>query len=157
LKWAETANELIAADGSERLLISNAYTNRLVHRWRSEEAGIMVGTQTALKDNPTLTNRLWKGNNPIRLVIDRNLRIPGTYQLFNDDASTIVFNEIKEGEDKHIVYALINFQQPLLEQIMDYCYHYPIQSIIVEGEQHCYSLLLMQVFGMKQGLSVMKR
>jgi diaminohydroxyphosphoribosylaminopyrimidine deaminase/5-amino-6-(5-phosphoribosylamino)uracil reductase len=133
LKWAETANQMMATDTDERLLISNEYSNRLVHRWRSEEAGILVGTNTALKDNPTLTNRLWNGNNPIRLVIDRNLQVPSNYKLFNDEASTVVFNQVKEESDAHIVYAMIDFHKNVLEQIMDYGYQYPIQSILVEG------------------------
>lgn len=133
LKWAETANQKMASDTNERLFISNEYSNRLVHRWRSEEAGILVGTNTALKDNPALTNRLWKGNNPIRLLIDRNLTVPISYKLFNEEAITIVFNEIKEVTDTPIIYALIDFQKNVLEQIMHYCYQYPIQSILVEG------------------------
>lgn len=133
LKWAETANQMIASDSDERLLISNEFSNRLVHRWRSEEAGILVGTQTAMKDNPALTNRLWKGNNPIRLVIDRNLKVPASYKLYNDEATTVVFNEIKEASDNATVFALIDFHKNVLAQIMDYCYQYPLQSVIVEG------------------------
>jgi diaminohydroxyphosphoribosylaminopyrimidine deaminase/5-amino-6-(5-phosphoribosylamino)uracil reductase len=83
LKWAQSMNGRIAGDGEGRVLISNAYTNRLVHRWRSEEAGILVGTRTALADDPALTARLWNGPDPVRLVIDKELRLPGTTLLLS--------------------------------------------------------------------------
>lgn len=83
LKWAQTGDGKIASYSEERLLISNDISNKLVHKWRSEEAAILVGTNTALMDNPSLTNRLWSGKSPIRLVIDMDLRLPKHLQLFN--------------------------------------------------------------------------
>src|SRR5437868_6012424 len=82
LKWAESANGKIGID-TERVLISNEYSDRLVHKWRSEEAAILIGTNTALKDDPSLTTRLWQGNNPVRLVIDMDLRLPSHLKIFN--------------------------------------------------------------------------
>ncbi|MDQ6764196.1 MAG: bifunctional diaminohydroxyphosphoribosylaminopyrimidine deaminase/5-amino-6-(5-phosphoribosylamino)uracil reductase RibD, partial [Bacteroidota bacterium] len=73
LKWAQSANGKIGKKG-ERIFISNDYTNRLVHKWRSEEAAIMIGTNTAQEDNPSLTTRLWQGKNPVRIIIDKKLR-----------------------------------------------------------------------------------
>ncbi len=133
LKWAETANHFIASDTKERLLISNELSNRLVHRWRSEETAIMVGTNTALNDNPTLTNRLWTGKNPIRIVIDQHLKVPTTYHLLQNEAVTIVFNDLKNETDEQLIYAQLDFNKNIIEQIMSYCYTYPIQSILVEG------------------------
>jgi diaminohydroxyphosphoribosylaminopyrimidine deaminase/5-amino-6-(5-phosphoribosylamino)uracil reductase len=60
------------ANSGKRLKISNEFSNRLVHKWRSEEAAILVGTNTALVDDPLLTNRLWNGKSPVRLVIDKD-------------------------------------------------------------------------------------
>ena len=74
LKWAETADGKLSAGSKERLKISNEYSNRLVHQWRSEEASIMIGTNTALYDDPELTTRLWHGRSPTRVVVDMNLR-----------------------------------------------------------------------------------
>ncbi|HVZ96536.1 MAG TPA: bifunctional diaminohydroxyphosphoribosylaminopyrimidine deaminase/5-amino-6-(5-phosphoribosylamino)uracil reductase RibD, partial [Chitinophagaceae bacterium] len=91
LKWAQTANNKIGAV-EKRMLISNEHTNRLVHKWRSEEPAIMIGTNTALQDDPLLTTRLWKGKNPIRIVIDGKLKLPDSLSLFNNEAKTIVFN-----------------------------------------------------------------
>jgi diaminohydroxyphosphoribosylaminopyrimidine deaminase / 5-amino-6-(5-phosphoribosylamino)uracil reductase len=101
LKWAQSANAKIAGqsdrsdDGAGRLHVSNEYSNRLVHKWRSEEASILVGTNTALSDDPALTTKLWSGPNPIRMVIDRELRLPRSLQLFDGKTRTIVFNELK--------------------------------------------------------------
>ncbi len=133
LKWAQTADQMIAATGNERLLISNEFSNRLVHRWRGEEDGILVGTNTALKDNPSLTNRLWKGKNPTRLVIDQHLKIPANSHLFNAEATTIVFNASTDSVNDHLIYVKIDFTNRVLEQVLDFCYAYPLQSILVEG------------------------
>ena len=133
LKWAETADHFIAFNQSTRLLISNEFTNRLVHRWRSEEDGILVGTNTALKDNPALTNRFWKGKNPVRLVIDQHLKIPKEHKLLDAEVTTIVFNQTISASDTQVIYAQIDFNQEILPQVLEICYQYPLQSIIVEG------------------------
>ncbi|MEO5501777.1 MAG: bifunctional diaminohydroxyphosphoribosylaminopyrimidine deaminase/5-amino-6-(5-phosphoribosylamino)uracil reductase RibD, partial [Ginsengibacter sp.] len=95
LKWAQSFDGKIAANSDERTIITNDFTNKLVHEWRSEEAAILVGTNTALKDNPKLTSRLWAGKNPIRIVIDKELRLPAGLNVFNAEAPTIIFNTIK--------------------------------------------------------------
>ena len=133
LKWAETADHFIASNQSARLLISNEFTNRLVHRWRSEEDGILVGTNTALKDDPALTNRFWKGKNPVRLVIDQHLKIPKEHKLLDAEVTTIVFNQSITASDTQVIYAQIDFNQEILPQVLEICYQYPLQSIIVEG------------------------
>jgi diaminohydroxyphosphoribosylaminopyrimidine deaminase/5-amino-6-(5-phosphoribosylamino)uracil reductase len=133
LKWAETANHFIASDSEERLLISNELSNRLVHRWRSEEVAIMVGTNTALKDNPTLTNRYWSGKNPIRILIDQHLKLPYESNLLQWGATTIIFNGLKTGTEDDLIYVLIDFSKNVIDQVLDYCYAFPIQSILIEG------------------------
>ena len=142
LKWAQTVNSKIAADAGERLLITNDYTNRLVHRWRSEEAAILVGTNTALLDNPSLDTRLWYGKSPMRLVIDMDLRLPSSLQLFNGRQTTIVFNTLKHSipeqpvdvhQTKGLYYYQLNEQESVVTQIMQACYALHIQSVLVEG------------------------
>jgi diaminohydroxyphosphoribosylaminopyrimidine deaminase / 5-amino-6-(5-phosphoribosylamino)uracil reductase len=133
LKWAETKNGKIADASSERLLISNEYANRLVHKWRSEEAAILVGTTTALSDDPELTTRLWKGPSPIRLVIDKELKLPASLKLFNQQVKTIVFNYSKQEERENLLYYKLEKQASLVAQIMDALFQLNIQSVIVEG------------------------
>jgi len=131
LKWAESADGKIGK-GNERILISNDYTNRLVHKWRSEEAAILIGTNTALIDDPSLTTRSWKGNNPIRLVIDMDLKLPHHLKVFNKETKTIIFNKLKNEEDDNLTYYKVD-EINMLQQISEALYEFDINSIIVEG------------------------
>ena len=134
IKWAQTADAKVAAeDTRQRLIISNDLTNRLVHRWRSEAAAILVGTNTALMDDPVLDNRLWTGKPPLRMVIDRLLRLPDSLKLFNNKYKTIVFNNIRQETVGETTYVQLNRNPPLISQISDACYTLNIQSILVEG------------------------
>lgn len=133
LKWAETADHKIALGKGERLLISNEYSNRLVHQLRSEYQAILVGTNTAKLDNPALTNRLWNGNNPIRLVIDLDLKLPENLQVFDQIQRTIVFNTYRYEEKKNRLLYKIDTGKNLIQEIMEACLKLNIHSIIVEG------------------------
>lgn len=133
LKWAQSADGKIAGREGKRVFISNEFTNRLVHQWRSEEAAIMVGTTTALKDDPALTTRLYPGNNPLRVVIDMELKLPASLQLFNDAAKTIVFNAQKQAEEDTLSFIKINKNEKVIPQILTALYKMQIQSVIIEG------------------------
>ncbi|MEP6583122.1 MAG: bifunctional diaminohydroxyphosphoribosylaminopyrimidine deaminase/5-amino-6-(5-phosphoribosylamino)uracil reductase RibD [Ginsengibacter sp.] len=132
LKWAQSMNGKIGVDSNERILISNDYSNRLVHKWRSEEAGILIGTNTALHDDPSLTTRLWHGKNPVRIIIDKDLKSPSSLRIFNGEAKTIVYNLSKNSTEENLVYVKLekeNFTQQLIHSLFEM----NIQSIIVEG------------------------
>jgi diaminohydroxyphosphoribosylaminopyrimidine deaminase/5-amino-6-(5-phosphoribosylamino)uracil reductase len=122
-----------AGGGGGRLIISNEYSNRLVHKWRSEEAAILIGTNTALLDNPELTTRLWPGNSPVRLVLDMNLRLPASLKIFNGGVRTIIFNSIKQEEKENLLYYKLEKNKRLLTQLMAALYQLKIQSVLVEG------------------------
>ena len=132
LKWAQSANGKIGSLSGERILISNDYSNRLVHKWRSEEAAILVGTNTALKDNPSLTTRLWEGNNPIRIVIDKENNLPSTLEVFNHEANTIIFNLYKDSIENNLQFIKLE-ASGLLEQILHSLFELNIQSVLIEG------------------------
>jgi diaminohydroxyphosphoribosylaminopyrimidine deaminase/5-amino-6-(5-phosphoribosylamino)uracil reductase len=132
LKWAQTGDGKIGSTG-ERLYISNEYSNRLVHKWRSEEAAILVGTNTALWDDPELTTRLWDGPSPVRLVVDMELRLPDTLKLFDHKIRTIVFNTIKHEEADNLLYYQVTNDVSLVQQIVHALYNLNIQSVLVEG------------------------
>jgi diaminohydroxyphosphoribosylaminopyrimidine deaminase/5-amino-6-(5-phosphoribosylamino)uracil reductase len=156
LKWAQTQNGRISAISpsfslksgaseitpSKRLHISNEFTNRIVHKWRSEEASIAVGTNTALLDDPELTNRYWPGPSPIRLVIDLDLRLPSSLKMFNDKKSfTIIFNskqhtletfQLKEGATGLGFYQ-VTHDVSVVHQVLHALYQLKIQSVLVEG------------------------
>jgi len=133
LKWAQTNNGFIAHKGNERLYISNEYTNRLVHKWRSEEAAILVGTNTVMKDDPALNNRLWKGKCSVRLVLDMDLRLPPSLQVFDRKQSTIVFTSTTQSNDNNLVYYQIEKGKNIPQQILHACYQLNIQSVLIEG------------------------
>ena len=133
LKWAETGDRKIAGNGTGRLYISNEQTNRLVHKWRSEEASILVGTNTALLDDPELTSRNWKGPSPIRLVVDMDLKLPFSLKIFNAKQKTIVFNTIKHEENPNLNFYQVTEDVSLVHQIVNALYQLKIQSLIVEG------------------------
>jgi diaminohydroxyphosphoribosylaminopyrimidine deaminase/5-amino-6-(5-phosphoribosylamino)uracil reductase len=134
LKWAQTGDCIIGNNaGAERLLITNPDTNRLVHRWRSEEDAILVGTNTALQDDPSLDNRLWTGKSPVRLVLDRSLRLPVSLKLFNGEQNTVVLNNNEDRQDGNTRYYAIEKGEELPAQIAKACYNLQLQSLIVEG------------------------
>ena len=131
LKWAQSADHKIGGTG-ERVLISNNYSNRLVHQWRSEEAAILVGTNTALKDNPSLTTRLYPGRSPLRLVIDKQLNLPASLQLLDGSLPTVVFNQLKEEEEGVISYKKVN-EDDFIKGMLQALYEMKVQSVLVEG------------------------
>lgn len=133
LKWAQTAGGRIAGLGDSRLLISNEITNRLVHKWRSEEASILVGPRTALLDDPALTARLWTGPNPIRLVIDKDLQLPPDLKLFDKTVPTIVFNNHRHETQGPVQYYQLATDSSLIQQLVLALHHLKIQSVLVEG------------------------
>src|ERR1051326_7252758 len=116
LKWAETADGFIGIK-NERLKITTEKANKVVHQWRSEEQVIMVGTNTALCDNPKLTTRLVKGKNPLRVVVDEKLNIPYKFHLLDKKIPTIVFTAKKKSSAKNLEYVKIDFKKIVLKQI----------------------------------------
>lgn len=134
LKWAQTADGFIAPDNnSEITWITNSYSRQLVHKLRAEEQAILVGTQTAVTDNPKLNCRTWKGKNPVRIVLDRTLRIPNNHHLFDNSITTIVFTEIERTNSTHLIYETVDFSKNIAPQICDVLYKHQIQSVIIEG------------------------
>lgn len=148
LKWAQTKDgKIAAAERHTRLLISNQYSNRIVHQWRSQEMAILVGTNTALFDDPELATRLWPGVNPIRIVIDMHLRLPKSLKLFDGIIPTLVFNlhrhttpfeKITADELKamRVAYHQVTEDASLVHQMMNALYRMNIQSVLVEGGAH---------------------
>ncbi len=137
LKWAQTADgfmDKLRTDHTQQInWISSPKTQQLTHRWRSEEAAILVGRNTVINDNPSLTCRAVHGKNPLRIVIDRKATLATTqYALFNEDAETLIFNEKKDGQFGHITYCKINFDS-FFEEIMMALSERNIQSVIIEG------------------------
>lgn len=133
LKWAQTADGKIGNVGNNRLLITNDFTNRMVHKWRSDEAGIMAGTNTVMMDDPQLTNRLWHGNHPVRVIIDKDLRLPSSLKVFDGTVKTIVFNALKNEESDNLIYYQVTRDVNLVHQMLNGLYQMKILSVMIEG------------------------
>ena len=140
LKWAETSDGFIDKLRGKNVKqspnwISNSYSQQYVHKMRSDEQAILVGTTTALNDNPSLNVRSWVGINPIRIVLDRTLKIPKNYNLYDESVQTIVFTETQMNSsiNKNVYFEIVNFNKNLIEQICTILFNYEIQSIIIEG------------------------
>lgn len=139
LKWAETRDGFLAPEkeiGQDRkpVWITNSYSRQLVHKWRSEEQAILVGTQTVIDDNPKLNVRDWAGNNPVRVVLDQNNRISKDSFIFDDTVKTIVFtNSEIVSEKENTTFEVLDFSQNIIPQILEVLYQNQIQSIIIEG------------------------
>lgn len=137
LKWAETIDGYIDIDRTNGEKGISWITNPLlripVHKWRSEEMGIMVGTNTAENDNPSLTTRDWAGKNPYRFVIDRDLSLPQNLNLFDGTVPTWVITTKRTEDTKPFSFIFIDFNKEMLQKTMQELYKLEIQSIIVEG------------------------
>lgn len=138
LKWAESQDGFLAPEkiiGQDRkpIWITNQYSRQLVHKWRTEEQAILVGTQTVVDDNPKLNARDWDGNNPVRIVIDQNNRIDESSFVFDDTVKTIIFSKTKKSTKENTQFEVIDFNTNIVTQILDVLYQNQIQSIIVEG------------------------
>lgn len=136
LKWAQTFDGFIDTDRTETqhpTWITNALCKKLVHKQRSEESAILIGTNTAEFDNPALTVREWKGNQPVRLVIDRKRRLSKELTVFDQKETTWVFTENQEEETENPKFIKLNFSQDILPQMLTELYKRDILSVIVEG------------------------
>lgn len=112
--------------------ITTPASKKLVHQWRSEEQAIMVGTNTALNDNPQLNVREIKGKNPLRIVLDLNLRLPEELHLFDKSTPTLVLNGIKNEKEDKLEFIKIK-KDNLIQEILNELYKKEIQSVIIEG------------------------
>jgi len=139
LKWAESHDGFLAPEKTidhdrKPIWITNQYSRQLVHKWRTEEQAILVGTQTVIDDNPKLNARDWEGNNPTRIVIDRNNRIDQNSFVFDDTVKTIIFSsETENSSNENTKFEVIDFNKNIIPQILDVLYQNQIQSIIIEG------------------------
>jgi len=136
LKWAQTLDGFIDTDRTETehpSWITNALAKRLVHKQRSEESAILIGTNTAEFDNPSLTVREWIGNQPVRLVIDRHGRLDVGLHIFDQKAPTWVFTGVEQPDRENLKMIRLHPEQNVIPQLLTELYHRNILSVIVEG------------------------
>lgn len=144
LKWAESADGFVAKPNFEPTPISNGLSRKWVHQWRSHEDAIMVGTRTALYDNPRLNVRDWSGRNPVRVLIDKQLSLPSTLHLFDQSQPTLVYNHLQNHSESNRSWFKISPETNLIDAILDDLYQRKIQSVLVEGGTHLLESFLNQ-------------
>lgn len=131
LKWAESADGFIALNGGRPVAISNEISQRYSHKLRAEEDAIMVGTNTIINDNPSLTTRYWIGSNPLRVTMDFKNRIPKDYRIFDERAESLVFGQtLKIPIEKH---ETAQSNEDILMYAMHYLANIPLNSVVIEG------------------------
>lgn len=132
LKWAQTSDGFIARENYDSRWISNEYSRQLVHKWRAEEDAILVGTRTAMQDNPKLNVRDWSGRDPVRIVIDRFLRLSDRLHLFDQSQKTICYNLLKNEEHPNLIRIRLE-ETNFLDNLTHDLFKHNISSVIVEG------------------------
>lgn len=143
LKWAQTADGFIAQSNYESKWISHDLSRQLVHKMRSEEDAVLVGARTASHDNPKLNVRDWTGRNPVRIVIDRFLRLPQSLHLFDRSQPTVVYNVLKHKEHDHLIFARIS-EENFIHELLTDMHRRKIQSVIVEGGAQTLGFFIQQ-------------
>ena len=133
LKWAESADGFIAKKNYEAVQISNLLSKRFVHKMRSEEDAIMVGTNTAKYDNPTLNTRFWTGKNAVRVLVDRELSLSKNLHVFDNSQKTICYNSLKDEIIENNIFVKTPLITSIEPFILEDLYQRKIQSIIIEG------------------------
>ncbi|HUH27011.1 bifunctional diaminohydroxyphosphoribosylaminopyrimidine deaminase/5-amino-6-(5-phosphoribosylamino)uracil reductase RibD [Gelidibacter sp.] len=150
LKWAETADGFISPstrDEQKPVWITNELSRQLVHKWRAEEQALLVGTNTVIEDNPSLTTRDWNGKNPVRIVLDKNSRLAKNVAIFDGHAKTIIISETHEAgnresydDDFENTHPSVNreflnwdLKDKIAEQICTILFSQDINSVIIEG------------------------
>jgi len=138
LKWAQSADHFMDVVRQKDTplgphWISGPYERILVHKWRAREQAILVGTRTAEKDNPRLNVRDWSGNQPLRIVIDRNLGLNSNLHLLDRSLPTWMLTEKKAPSQANLRIISVNPNKSFWKQIMDLLYAEEISSLMVEG------------------------
>ena len=139
LKWAQTKDGFVAPltkDEQKPVWISNPYSQQLVHKWRAQEHAILVGTNTVIADNPKLNVRSWTGQNPVRIVLDRTLRISENSSVLDGSVKTIIITEKEEylfKSSRELILETIDFSHNLAKQVCNVLQKHQIQSVIIEG------------------------
>ncbi len=132
LKWAESLDGLIAREGAQSK-ISNALSDRLVHRWRMEEDAILIGSNTARVDNPKLNNRYFYGKSPLRILINREASLSSDLKLLEDDDKLLILNDIRSSKKNKKEWVKVNLGKGLTPVMKELGRRYEILSVLVEG------------------------
>jgi diaminohydroxyphosphoribosylaminopyrimidine deaminase/5-amino-6-(5-phosphoribosylamino)uracil reductase len=132
LKWAQTANRKMSGEEQERLIITNSTTNLWMHKLRSRIDAIVVGSETALRDNPSLTNRMWPGKSPAKVLMDSTLKVSDNNAIYHGETSLYVFNQIREESNPPVNFVQMENLRDL-KSVVTKWYELGFQTVMIEG------------------------
>ena len=133
LKWAETADGFLAGPYFQPIQISGELARVVVHQWRAEEQAILIGTRTALHDNPNLNVREWWGQAPLRVIIDKNLSLPPTHHVLDGQIPTLIYTYRERTSKPNLEFVTLTEADDLFPQLFADLYRRNVQSVLVEG------------------------
>jgi diaminohydroxyphosphoribosylaminopyrimidine deaminase/5-amino-6-(5-phosphoribosylamino)uracil reductase len=134
LKWAESLDGFIAPKNNSKITwITNNFSRQLVHKLRTEEQAILVGTNTAIIDNPKLNIRNWKGSKIVRVILDQTLKISSENHIYDGTLKTIILTAKKRENKANLFFEIIDFDKEITSQICNVLYQHKLQSVIIEG------------------------
>ena len=134
LKWAESIDGFIAPKNNNKITwITNNFSKQLVHKLRTEEQAILVGTNTAIIDNPKLNIRNWKGSKIVRVILDQTLKISSENHIYDGTLKTIILTAKKRENKVNLFFEIIDFDKEITSQICNVLYQHKLQSVIIEG------------------------
>jgi diaminohydroxyphosphoribosylaminopyrimidine deaminase/5-amino-6-(5-phosphoribosylamino)uracil reductase len=134
LKWAESIDGFIAPKNNSKITwITNNFSRQLVHKLRTEEQAILVGTNTAIIDNPKLNIRNWKGSKIVRVILDKTLKISSENHIYDGTLKTIILTAKKRENKANLFFEIIDFDKEITSQICNVLYQHKLQSVIIEG------------------------
>lgn len=138
LKYAQSADGFIGKEG-EQIWLSNPYSKVLVHKWRSEVDGILIGVNTANVDNPELTTRLYPGQSPMRIILDPNNRLKTDLKLLHDGIPLLIFTTHVHSDSRYITLPKEKFE---IKTILHELFKLGIYRLLVEGGKYTLNMFI---------------
>jgi len=145
LKFAKSADNFMG-QSDHQVHLTNQYTNVYTHKKRAFTDGILIGTNTASIDNPSLTLRHYPGDSPTRIVLDRTGRLDETLTIFDGKHPTIILSETKkELRHQNIVQVILNFDsEHFIQQLLSELFKLGINHLMVEGGKQLLTSFIKQ-------------
>ncbi len=132
LKFAQSRDYYLGQK-NKQVWLSNKHVKNVSHEWRAKIDGILIGKQTAIIDQPSLTTRHFPGDHPTKILIDKELEVNNINPVYDSTSPIIVVNQIKETKEGHVHYLKIDFNYPILPELMKRLYDKSIFILMVEG------------------------
>jgi diaminohydroxyphosphoribosylaminopyrimidine deaminase/5-amino-6-(5-phosphoribosylamino)uracil reductase len=126
----------------KKVWLSNSQTDVVTHIWRSENDAILVGKNTVMADNPSLTTRNVDGKNPVRVLIDPNLECKTNFSIFSGEGTVIIYNKLKSKQVNNLTYVQYDTEDLQISFMLKDLFSKGILFLLVEGGAYTISKFL---------------